>query len=107
MESYFFLSLLIFELVIGIVLFDGDTRKVVDGYYDFFAVFTSSIKAGVYHFIFISCIAIYVKFSPKIDIEYKHIIYWFPLFTFIFALPISCLASTIVRMYIYFLAMFV
>lgn len=96
----YFLSLLIFELIIGIVLFDGDTRKVVEGYYDFFAIISPSIKAGIYHFIFISCIAIYVKFSKKIDIEYKHIIYWLPLCTFIFALPISCLASTLVRIYL-------
>lgn len=96
----YFLSLLIFELVIGIILFDGDTRKVVEAYYDFFDIIVSSIKAGIYHFIFISCIAIYVKFSKKIDIEYKHIIYWFPLCTFIFSLPISCLASTIVRIYL-------
>lgn len=96
----YFLSLLIFELIIGIILFDGDTKKVVEGYYDFFDIIASSIKAGIYHFIFISCIAIYVKFSKKIDIEYKHIIYWFPLCTFIFSLPISCLASTIVRIYL-------
>ena len=34
----YFLSLLIFELVIGIILFDGDTRKVVEAYYDFFDI---------------------------------------------------------------------
>ncbi len=96
----YFLSLLIFELIIWIILFDRDTRKVVEGYYDFFDIIASSIKAGIYHFIFISCIAIYVKFSKKIDIEYKHIIYWFPLCTFIFSLPISCLANTIVRIYL-------
>ncbi len=103
----YFLSLLIFELIIGIILFDGDTIKVVEGYYDFFDVIASSIKAGIYHFIFISCLAIYVKFSKKIDIEYKHIIYWFPLCTFLFSLPISCLASTIVSIFIHFLDMFI
>lgn len=94
---FYFLSLFIFELIIGIVLVDEDIKGVVEGHYDFFAVMAVSIKAGIYHFIFVSLVAICVKFNKKIDIEYKHIIYCFPLCTYIFSLPMSCLASTIVR----------
>lgn len=102
----YFLSFLIFDVVIAIGQFDGDPRKIVEGHYDFFAVLASFANAGVYHFIFISCIAIYVKFSKKIDVEYKNIIRYFPLCTFILALPMSTPTVIMVRSCIHFVDMF-
>lgn len=96
----YFLSLLIFGFVSELILFNGDLSQMIGGNYNFFALLASYAKAGVYHFILVSFIATYVKFSKKINIEYKNIIRWFPLCTFVFALPMCIPNAIIVRIYL-------
>lgn len=102
----YFLSFLIFDLVIVIWEFDGNVQEIVGGNCDVFTLLASFADAGVYHFIFITIIAVCVKISKKIDIEYKNIIRYFPLCTFILALPMSVPTAIIIRMYIYLVNMF-
>lgn len=99
---FYLISLFLFEFIIGDCNFEKNAQECVSNGDSVFALFAPYGEAGFYHFIFISCIAIYVKFSKKIDIEYKHIIYWLPLCTFIFALPMSCLATYVVKAYFLF-----
>lgn len=94
---FYFLSLLIFELIIGIGKFDKNAASCVRDGNNFFALFAPFAEAGIYHFVVVSFLVIYTVFSKKIDSKYKEIIYWFPALTYIFSLPMSCLASTIVR----------
>lgn len=61
-------SLIIFELII-----DSNERLWLMG--------------GPFHFIFCTMLAIYARFSKKIDKEYKGVIYSFPFLTYIFAAP--------------------
>lgn len=97
----YFLSFLIFDLVSEIIMFDGDLNQMIGGNYNFFKILGLYAKNGVYYFIFLSCIAIYVKFSKKINIEYKNIIRWLPLCTFILALPMCIPNAILVRIYLY------
>ena len=90
---FYLISLFLFEFIIGDCNFEKNAQECVSNGDSVFALFAPYGEAGFYHFIFISCIAIYVKFSKKIDIAYKHIIYWFPLITFIFSLPMGLLAA--------------
>lgn len=90
---FYLISLFLFEFIIGDCNFEKNAEKCVTDGANFFALFAPYVEVGFYHFIFISCIVIYVKFSKKIDIEYKHIIYWFPLITFIFSLPMGLLSA--------------
>ena len=90
---FYLISLFLFEFIIGDCNFEKNAQECVSNGDSVFALFALYGEAGFYHFIFISCIAIYVKFSKKIDIAYKHIIYWFPLITFIFSLPMGLLAA--------------
>ncbi len=96
----YFFSLIIFDLISISILFDGNLIKMIGGNYNVFELLASFANAGVYHFIFISCIVIFVKFSKKINIEYKHMIYWFPLCTFILALPMSIPVAILIRIYL-------
>lgn len=97
----YFLSFLLFDLIFVIYKFDGNVGEIIGGNYDFFDLLASFADAGVYHFVFISFIAICVKFIKDLDIEYKHIFYWFPLCTFIFALPMIIPTAIVIRIYLY------
>ena len=97
----YFLSFLIFDLVSVGIMFDGNLSKMIGGNYNFFELLASFANAGVYHFIFVSFIAICIKFNKKINIEYKNIIRWFPLCTFIFALPMCIPTAFVVRSLLY------
>lgn len=97
----YFLSFLIFDLISEIIMFNGNLREMIGGNYNFFKLLAFYAKAGVYHFIFVSCIAIYTKFNKKINVEYKNIIRWFPLCTFILALPMLIPTSIVIRIFSY------
>lgn len=84
---FYFLSFLLFELIIGVGKFDENARQCIEDGDNALALFAPFVESGSYHFIFICCIVIYVKFSKKISIDNKHLIYWFPLCTFLFTLP--------------------
>ena len=93
--AYLF-SLFLFELFIGVGTFEQNSIECARlGYDNPLVLFTPYVEAGIYHFIFVSFIAICVRFSKKIDKKYKYIIYWFPLFTFYLSLPMSFPASLI------------
>lgn len=94
---FYFLSLLIFELVIGIGNFDKNAAACVKDGNNFFALFAPFAEAGIYHFVVVSFFAIYTVFSKKIDSKYKEIIYWFPALTYIFSLPMGLVAAIVAR----------
>ena len=102
----YFLSFLIFDLVSVGIMFDGNLSKMIGGNYNFFELLASFANAGVYHFIFVSFIAICTKFNKKINIEYKNIIRWFPLCTFIFALPMCIPTAFVVRSFLYIFGLY-
>ena len=94
----YFISLILFELVIGIGTFDQSARESAKlGYDNPFVLFAPFAEAGFYHFIFVSLVAIYVRVSKKIAKDYKHVIYWFPLLTFYLTLPMSIPTAIIAR----------
>ncbi len=95
--ALYFLSLMLFELITVSCRFD--IRMVTEGYYDFFAVIGAFIEGGIYHFIFVSFLALYVKFSKRIKNEYKNLFYWFPLCTFIFTYPMFFPTATVIRVF--------
>ena len=84
----FFVSLIVFELIIGIGTFEKNATEAARlGYDNPFVLFAPFGEAAFYHFIFVSFIAIIVKFIKKIPLEYKHVLYWFPLYTVYLAMP--------------------
>ena len=84
----FLLSLFLFQLIIGCYL----RETFYDSNDDMFVVaFSPIINAGIYHFIFISVMAILVRFT-KIDKTYKKILAYLPVYTVVLSLPMSALA---------------
>ena len=80
----YFISLFIFELIIGVV---GGFEKTIQycaekGNANPLIVYVSMTETGVYHFIVVSIIAIACIFYKKLDKSYKIIIYFFLMFTF-------------------------
>ncbi len=83
----YFSSLLIFELILGIGNFDNNIQNCKAKNFNVLAILVPFVEAGICHFIFISCITIWIKYNKKISIDNKHLIYWFPVCTFLFTLP--------------------
>ena len=92
--TIYFLSFILFELFIGAAR-ALENAKISEelGMLSIFTPFETLIEAGICHFIFVSVIALMCKFIKKIDKAYKHIIYFFPLITFIFAIPIGLMVT--------------
>lgn len=88
----YFISLFLFEFFIGQCNFEKNAQECIENGYNFFSLFFPYFLAGFWHFVFVSCVALYVGFNKKIDNEYKHIIYLFLFFTYIFSLPMGYLA---------------
>ncbi len=93
----YFLSLMVFELITVSCRFD--IRMVTEGYYNFFSLIGAYFEGGIYHFLFVSCLALYAKYSKNIKKEYKNIFYWFPLCTFIFTWPMVIPTSAVIRVF--------
>ena len=86
----YFISLFLFELVNNILNYNKYMEFVESIDVHVLAViFIPSIEAGICHFICVSIMAIIGKFFLKISKEYKKIIYFFPVLTFIFTIPMS------------------
>jgi hypothetical protein len=62
-------------------------------------VFITSIKAGIINFFIMLAIAIWAKFSKKIDNVTKTTLYFLPILTFIFTLPAIIPACMVVNFF--------
>ena len=84
----YFISLFLFELIYTVLFFERDMNmiKELDNATPL-VILTPAVKSGVYHFITVSIIAIFCKFSTKVSKEYKNLIYSFPLITFFISIP--------------------
>ncbi len=51
------------------IMFDGNLIKMIGGNYNVVELLSSFANAGIYHFIFMSCIVIFIKFNKKINIK--------------------------------------
>ncbi|MEG1008753.1 MAG: hypothetical protein RSF67_02860 [Clostridia bacterium] len=97
---FYIISLILFELVIGIGNFDKNAIESAKlGIDNPFVVFTPFAEAGICHFICVSIIAIYVKFNKNINSTIKNTIFCFPLFTFILTFPMMFPTIWIARLF--------
>ena len=96
----YFISLFIFEVIIGVGGFEKTIQYCAEkGNSNPLMVYAPMIEAGVYHFIFVSIIAIACIFYKKLDKSYKIIIYFFPMFTFYLSFPMWLLAAMFCRVF--------
>ena len=93
----YLLSLCIFNMFGAIKFFDRVQLLADEGYGGPMLGISMLCVSGVYHFIFVTIIAIYVAFCKKINKDYKTIFYFFPLITF-FISPIIC--ALMLRLYV-------
>ena len=99
----YIISLFLFELIIGV----GNFSKVEEicvrnGYNTPFPYFISFVFAGIYHFIFVTAVAIISLFFKRIDKAYKTTLFIFPFFTYLFSLPMmipACYFATAFHLY--------
>ena len=91
----YIISLFLFEFFIGQCNFKKAEQECFENGYFFTYIFGPYIGAGVYHFIFISFIAICVALNKKIDTQYKHIVYWLPIATYTFSFPMGMVCMII------------
>ena len=93
----YLLSLCMFNMVGAIKFLDRVQLLADEGYGGPMLGISMLCVSGVYHFIFVTIIAIYVAFSNKINKDYKTIFYFFPLITF-FISPLIC--ALMFRLYV-------
>ena len=96
----YFISFFIFELIIGV----GGIEKTLQycaetGNVTPLIIYVPIVEAGVYHFIFVSIIAIACVFYKKLDRSYKTIIYFFPMFTFFFSYTMWILTTMFCKVF--------
>ena len=93
----YFISLFFFELINNLLNFNKYMELMQNlDIHILSIILIPCIEAGIFHFICMLVIIIIASFFIKINIEYKKIIYLFPLLTLIFTLPMSILV-----MYVY------
>lgn len=88
--TIYFISFFLFELFIGTARTLGYVEECVEqDMFNVLAPLVTHIEAGIWYFICVSIVAIVCKFIKQIDKTYKHIIYFFPVVTFIFSIPVG------------------
>lgn len=92
--TIYFVTFFLFELFIGSARVLEYLEKCMElERFNVLAPLVTLIEAGIWHFICVLIVAMVCKYMKKIDKSYKHIVYSFPIITFIFSIPMGFLTT--------------
>lgn len=92
--TIYFIAFFLFELFIGTARTLEYMEECVElERFNVLAPLVTHIEAGIWYFICVSMVAIVCRFIKRIDKSYKHIVYSFPIITFIFSIPMGLMTT--------------
>lgn len=92
--TIYFMTFFLFELFIGSARAIESIEKSIElGMASILTPMVTFVEAGILHFICVLIVAIVCRCMKKIDKSYKHIVYSFPIITFIFSIPMGLMTT--------------
>lgn len=99
----YFVTFFLFELFIGSARVLEYLEECMNlDRFNVLAPLVTIIEAGIWYFICLLIVAMVCKCIKKIDKSYKHIVYSFPIITFIFSIPMGLLTTYLANVFNWF-----
>lgn len=101
--TIYFISFFLFELFIGSARGLENIKEAEElGMLSIFTPMVTFAEAGIWHFMCVLVVAIVCRFIKQIDKSHKHIIYFLPMITFIFSIPVGLMATYFAKFFGWF-----
>lgn len=92
--TIYFVTFFLFEFFIGTARAIESVEKSIElGMASILTPMVTFVEAGIWHFICVLIVTMVCKYMKNIDKSYKHIVYSFPIITFIFSIPMGFLTT--------------
>lgn len=95
----YLISLIVFELFFALIKYQGEIINLAHrGLEVPLNTIVTVFKAGIFHFVCVLILAIYIKTNKKVSETVKNVIYIFPFLTILLTIPVADLIGTIIRL---------